>query len=77
MLETYHGGCHCGRVRFRIRADLGTIYPLAPRSPLLPWGPVRVSFLGSWPARWWRRCIATELLREFRRQPAHLGEDLA
>ena len=25
MLETYHGGCHCGRVRFRIRADLGTI----------------------------------------------------
>ena len=25
MLETYHGGCHCGRVRFRIRADLRTI----------------------------------------------------
>lgn len=25
MLETHHGGCHCGRVRFRIRADLGTI----------------------------------------------------
>src|SRR6516225_12153003 len=25
MLETYHGRCHCGRVRFRIRADLGTI----------------------------------------------------
>ena len=25
MLETYHGGCHCGRVRFRIRADLGAI----------------------------------------------------
>jgi hypothetical protein len=25
MLEAYHGGCHCGRVRFRIRADLGTI----------------------------------------------------
>jgi hypothetical protein len=25
MLETYHGGCHCGRVRFRIRAELGTI----------------------------------------------------
>jgi hypothetical protein len=22
MLETYEGGCHCGRVRFRIRADL-------------------------------------------------------
>ena len=25
MLETYQGGCHCGRVRFRIRADLGSI----------------------------------------------------
>ena len=25
MLEAYHGGCHCGRVRFRIEADLGTI----------------------------------------------------
>src|SRR6185437_3480423 len=22
MIETYEGGCHCGRVRFRIRADL-------------------------------------------------------
>ena len=22
MLETYEGGCHCGRVRFRVRADL-------------------------------------------------------
>ena len=22
MTETYEGGCHCGRVRFRIRADL-------------------------------------------------------
>ena len=22
MLETYEGGCHCGRVRFRIRVDL-------------------------------------------------------
>ena len=22
MLKTYEGGCHCGRVRFRIRADL-------------------------------------------------------
>lgn len=21
-LETYEGGCHCGRVRFRVRADL-------------------------------------------------------
>jgi hypothetical protein len=21
---TYQGGCHCGRVRFRVRADLGT-----------------------------------------------------
>ena len=25
MLEAYHGSCHCGRVRFRIEADLGTI----------------------------------------------------
>jgi len=25
MLEHREGGCHCGRVRFRIRADLGTI----------------------------------------------------
>ncbi len=25
MLETYQGSCHCGRVRFRIRADLGTV----------------------------------------------------
>ena len=25
MLETYQRSCHCGRVRFRIRADLGTI----------------------------------------------------
>jgi hypothetical protein len=23
MLQTYEGGCHCGRVRFRIQADLG------------------------------------------------------
>ena len=22
MIETYQGGCHCGRVRFRVRADL-------------------------------------------------------
>jgi len=22
MLKTYEGGCHCGRVRFRVRADL-------------------------------------------------------
>jgi hypothetical protein len=22
MTETYEGGCHCGRVRFRVRADL-------------------------------------------------------
>jgi hypothetical protein len=22
LLKTYEGGCHCGRVRFRIRADL-------------------------------------------------------
>src|SRR5207248_11634707 len=22
MLQAYEGGCHCGRVRFRIRADL-------------------------------------------------------
>jgi hypothetical protein len=25
MLQTYEGGCHCGRVRFRVRADLATI----------------------------------------------------
>src|SRR5690606_12973419 len=25
MLETYEGGCHCGRVRFRVRADLGDV----------------------------------------------------
>src|SRR6516225_254906 len=25
MQETYEGGCHCGRVRFRIRADLGEL----------------------------------------------------
>ena len=24
MIETYEGGCHCGRVRFRVRADLST-----------------------------------------------------
>ena len=23
--ETHEGGCHCGRVRFRIRADLGQL----------------------------------------------------
>jgi len=23
MMQTYEGGCHCGRIRFRIRADLG------------------------------------------------------
>src|ERR1700730_13490645 len=22
MVQTYEGGCHCGRIRFRIRADL-------------------------------------------------------
>ena len=22
MMQTYEGGCHCGRIRFRIRADL-------------------------------------------------------
>lgn len=22
MIESYEGGCHCGRVRFRVRADL-------------------------------------------------------
>lgn len=22
---TYEGGCHCGKVRFRVRADLGTV----------------------------------------------------
>jgi len=55
-------------------------HPLAPRSPRLPWGPVRVALLGPWPARWWPRYIAAELLREFRRQPAYLaelGQDLA
>ena len=25
MLETYEGGCHCGRIRFRVRADLSLV----------------------------------------------------
>lgn len=25
MLENYQGSCHCGRVRFRVRADLSTL----------------------------------------------------
>src|SRR5688572_16820321 len=25
MLQTYEGSCHCGRVRFRVRADLSTV----------------------------------------------------
>jgi hypothetical protein len=25
MTETYEGGCHCGRVRFRVRADLAQV----------------------------------------------------
>ena len=25
MLETYQGGCHCGRVRFHLRADLSAV----------------------------------------------------
>jgi len=25
MLETYEGSCHCGRVRFRVRADLSAL----------------------------------------------------
>jgi len=25
MLATYEGGCHCGRVRFRVRGDLETL----------------------------------------------------
>jgi hypothetical protein len=25
MLETMEGGCHCGRVRFRVTADLATV----------------------------------------------------
>lgn len=25
MIENYYGGCHCGRVRFRVRADLATV----------------------------------------------------
>ena len=25
MFETYDGSCHCGRVRFRVRADLSTL----------------------------------------------------
>jgi len=25
MLETYEGSCHCGRVRFRVRADLSRV----------------------------------------------------
>ena len=24
MLQTYEGGCHCGRVHFRVQADLAT-----------------------------------------------------
>ena len=25
MIETYEGGCHCGKVRFRVRGDLGEV----------------------------------------------------
>src|SRR5262249_16081782 len=25
MIEIYEGGCHCGRVRFRVRADLAQL----------------------------------------------------
>ena len=25
MIETYEGGCHCGRVRFRVHADLAQL----------------------------------------------------
>jgi len=25
MIETYEGSCHCGRVRFRVRADLSRV----------------------------------------------------
>ena len=25
MIESYEGGCHCGRVRFRVEADLSTL----------------------------------------------------
>jgi hypothetical protein len=25
MIESYEGGCHCGRVRFRVRADLADV----------------------------------------------------
>ena len=25
MIETYEGGCHCGRVRFRVTADLDRV----------------------------------------------------
>jgi hypothetical protein len=25
MIETYEGGCHCGRVRFRVQADLAQL----------------------------------------------------
>src|SRR5467141_1043697 len=25
MIETYQGSCHCGQVRFRVRADLSTL----------------------------------------------------
>ena len=25
MLQTYEGGCHCGRIRFRIQADLAPL----------------------------------------------------
>jgi hypothetical protein len=25
MLKTYEGGCHCGRVRFRVTGDLARV----------------------------------------------------
>ncbi len=25
MLQTYHGGCHCGRIAFQVTADLATV----------------------------------------------------
>jgi len=45
---------------------------LPPRSTSLPWRPGRIALLCCWRARR-RRGIAAELLREFRRQPAHLA----
>jgi hypothetical protein len=33
MVETYQGGCHCGRVRFRVRADLSRVVDTSALQP--------------------------------------------